>query len=132
MLNAHKTKLMQSESSQAPLALKALEIQQEHGRDAAIKFLLEHNMSAQMIAFFLPISKTPVTSPDVYKWITEVTVAYLATLTAAWQPIGAHGWHHRRVMAEGARQLWTTAVGNRARARDRQRLDALIDGMPME
>jgi hypothetical protein len=116
--------------SHAILIAEALQIQLNDGRDAAIKFLLEQDVSVQVIAFFFPFTKIPVASPDVYRWITHSTEAYISTLTAAWQPIGAQGWAHRRALAEGARQLWTEAVGKRALLSDRKRLDSLIEGMP--
>lgn len=121
---------MRHDYSSPEIIKRALNIQIKEGRDAAIQFLLDNEVAVHVIIFLLPMTKVPVASPDVYRWITSVAEAHIASLTAAWQPLGSVGVEQRRAQANGALQLWAHAVGKRAFVKDRKRLEALIDGMP--
>lgn len=121
---------MRTANTHSSLIAAALDIQLETGREAAIRFLLDADVPVQTIAFYLPETKMPVRSPDVYLWLTSSTEAYIAALSASWQPSQAQSAAQRRLLAEGALELWLYAVGKRAIIRDRERIEALIDGMP--
>lgn len=121
---------MRTANTQSSLIVEALGMQLETGRDAAIRFLLNAEVPTQTIAFYLPETKMPVRSPDVYRWLTSSTETYIAALSTSWQPSHAQSAAQRRLQAEGALQLWLHAVGKRAIIRDRERIESLIDGMP--
>jgi hypothetical protein len=121
---------MRTANTKSSLIVEALGMQLETGRDAAIRFLLNADVPVQTIAFYLPETKMPVKSPDVYQWLTSSIETYIAALSTSWQPSHTQSAAQRRLQAEGALQLWLHAVGKRAIIRDRERIESLIDGMP--